>query len=264
MTKVRFHVAYDGSEYCGWQRQNHYSKLSVQQVLEEALEKLFGEEISLSASGRTDSGVHALNQVCHFTTSRPPERLMNWDFCWGMARHLPPTIVVKKAWIAPDEFHATLSSTHKTYRYWVYNQQRMSPFLMRYADWVRHPLDVELLQECCGFIKGIQDFASFKSEGTEVTSTVRQIFDAHWSWRRPNLLQFEVTGSGFLKQMVRNLVGTMLLIEKKGWKADKMKEILDLRDRKFAGPPAPACGLHMYRVYYPQDLDNRCIALLKP
>ncbi|MFN7903723.1 MAG: tRNA pseudouridine(38-40) synthase TruA [Pseudobdellovibrionaceae bacterium] len=264
MTKVRFTVAYDGSEYCGWQRQNHYSKLSVQQVLEEALEKLFEEKIGLSASGRTDSGVHALNQVCHFSTERSPEKLMKWDFCWGMARHLPPTIVVKKAWIAPEDFHATLSATHKTYRYWVYNQHRASPFLMRYADWVRHPMNIEVLQACCDFIKGNQDFASFRSIGSDVQHTVREIFDAKWSWRKPNLLQFEVTGSGFLKQMVRNLVGTMMLIEKDGLPPEKMKEILLLKDRKFAGPPAPACGLHMYRVYYPQDLDNRCIALLKP
>jgi tRNA pseudouridine38-40 synthase len=264
MTKIRFHVAYDGSEYCGWQRQNHHSKLSVQQVLEEALEKLFEEKISLSASGRTDSGVHALNQVCHFTTQRPAEKLLGWDFCWGMARHLPSTIVVKKAWIAPNEFHATLSATHKTYRYWVYNQQRMSPFLMRYADWVRHPIKIDVLQECAEFVKGYQDFASFKSVGSDVIHCEREIFKADWTWRKSNLLQFEVTGSGFLKQMVRNLVGTMMMIEKDGLPPEKMKEILEARNRKYAGPPAPACGLHMYRVYYPQNLDNRCIALLKP
>ena len=264
MTRIRFHVAYDGSNYCGWQRQNHHSKLSVQQVLETALEKIFQEKISLSASGRTDAGVHALNQVCHFDTKRDVNQILNWDFCWGMTRHLPPTIVVKKAWIAPPDFHATISATHKTYRYWVYRQQRASPFLMRYAQWVRKPLDFEFLNQCAQLVIGEHDFASFQSVGTEVRSTIRQIHHAEWAWKKPNLLQFEVTGNGFLKQMVRNLVGTMLMLEKKQLPAEQMLEILSAKQRKMAGPPADACGLHLYRVYYPQELDKRCKSLLEP
>lgn len=260
-TKVRFTVAYDGTGYCGWQKQKPEDQISVAQVIEAALERVFNEKISLFASGRTDAGVHALNQVCHFTTSRKIDPAKKWDLCWALNSFLPPGIVTKKAWIAPEDFHATLSATHKTYRYLVMNQPRPSAHMARYADWVRLPIDIEHLQASSKIIVGNHDFKSFQSVGTPVQDTVREIYQADWVWRRPGVLQFTVTGSGFLKQMVRNIVGTSLMLQRKGENPSKMKDIMDAMDRKVAGPPAFAGGLYLMKVYYPQNLDNRCIEL---
>lgn len=260
-TRVRFIVSYDGTGYCGWQKQKPEDQVSVAQVIEGVLEKVFNEKISLFASGRTDAGVHALNQVCHFTTQRKIDPTKKWDLCWALNAYLPPSIVVKKAWLAPDDFHATLSATHKTYRYLILNQSRPSAHLSRYADWQRLPINIEHLQESSKFLLGNQDFKSFQSVGTPVKDTIREIYKAEWKWRKPGVLQFTVTGSGFLKQMVRNIVGTSMMLERKGLDPSKMQEIILAQDRKQAGPPAPAQGLYLMRVYYPQDLDNRCLEL---
>ncbi|QDK36554.1 tRNA pseudouridine(38-40) synthase TruA [Bdellovibrio sp. NC01] len=261
MTKVRFTVSYDGTGYCGWQKQKPEDQVSVAQVIEEALQKIFNEKIVLFASGRTDAGVHALNQVCHFSTQRVLDPAKKWDFCWALNTHLPAGIVVKKAWIAPEEFHATLSATHKTYRYLIMNKPRPSAHLSRHMHWARLPIDIEHLKASSKFLLGNQDFKSFQSVGTPVKDTIREIYKAEWEWRREGVLQFTVTGSGFLKQMVRNIVGTSLMLEKKGLDPSKMQEIIEAKDRKQAGPPAPAEGLYLMRVYYPQDLDIRCLEL---
>lgn len=259
MPKIRFHVAYDGTDFCGWQRQNHGDVPSVAQTLENALTKVLDEDITLYASGRTDAGVHALNQVCHFSTTK--EFKKGWDLCWALNAQLPKSVVVKKAWYAPEQFHATLSATHKTYRYWVLNRHRPSPHLARNAHWIRQPISIDFLNQCSEIIKGYHDFKSFQSVGTPVLTTDREIFEAKWSYRRPDLLQFQITGSGFLKQMVRNIVGTQLMLERKGQTPEKMREILELKDRTKAGPPAPAEGLYLFKVYYPPELDKGCLEI---
>ncbi|UOE99967.1 tRNA pseudouridine(38-40) synthase TruA [Bdellovibrio reynosensis] len=260
-TKVRFTVAYDGTGFCGWQKQKPEDQISVAQVIEEALQKVFAEKIVLFASGRTDAGVHALNQVCHFTTSRKLDPAKKWDFAWALNSQLPASIVVKKAWIAPEEFHATLSATHKTYRYLLINQPRPSAHMNRYAAWERKPIELSHLQESSKFLIGEHDFKSFQSVGTPVKDTIREIYQAEWALRKPGVFQFTVTGSGFLKQMVRNIVGTALMIEKKGHSPEEMAKIIAAQDRKKAGPPAPAQGLYLMKVYYPEELNNQCVEL---
>jgi tRNA pseudouridine38-40 synthase len=258
MPRIKFTVAYDGTDFCGWQRQKHPGKPSVCQTIQTGLEKIFNQKISLFASGRTDAGVHALNQVCHFDTTRDEERIKGMDLSRAMKTQLPSSIVVKKAWIAPMEFHSTLSPDKKTYRYLIYNAQQQSAFLSRYADWIRKPLDLDYLNASSKFLLGNQDFKSFQSVGSDVAHTERSIYQAEWSWRRQNIAQFTITGSGFLKQMVRNIVGTQLLLEKKGLPAEKLHEIIKAQSRNAAGPPAPPQGLFLMRVYYPLDLDNKC------
>lgn len=258
MTRIRFEVAYEGTGYCGWQRQNHGSVKSIQQVLEEAIAQLLQEKISLGASGRTDAGVHARAQVCHFDTQKSAEHFLKWDFAWAMRNILPPSIVVKKVWLAPPDFHSTLSAEKKTYRYWVYMSPRHSPFMRHFADWVRKPVNVQHLQASAQYILGKHDFKSFQSAGTEVKTTVREIYQARWEQPKPHMLRFTITGEGFLKQMVRNIVGTQLLLEKQNLEPRRMKEILESCDRRQAGPPAPAQGLFLLKVYYPKELDNRC------
>ncbi len=258
MTRIRFTVAYDGTDFCGWQRQNHGPLKSVQHVLEDALSKLLQEKIGLYASGRTDAGVHARNQVCHFDSRHPESKFIGWDFPWALKTLLPPSISVKKAWIAPSDFHSTLSATGKTYRYFIFNHPRRSPFLYRYAEWLRKPVDMDHLNASTEYILGKHDFKSFQSVGSPVPHTVREIYKAQWERPKPHILRFSVTGEGFLKQMVRNIVGTQLMLERQGEKPEKMKKILEAMDRKIAGPPAAPQGLFLWRVYYPKELDNRC------
>lgn len=258
MPRIRFTVSYDGTDFCGWQRQNHGDKSSVSQTIQEALEKIFKHPVSLFASGRTDAGVHALNQVCHFDTEWPLSRLEGFDMKRAIRGHLPDSILIKRVWLAPDDFHSTLSPEKKTYRYLIHNAMQRSVILSRYTAWEKKPLDLSYLNSCSQFLVGNQDFKSFQSVGTPVAHTVRTIENAVWEWRKPHIAQFTVTGTGFLKQMVRNIVGTQLLLAKKELPPETMREIIKAQDRQKAGPPAPPQGLFLMRVYYPTGLDNKC------
>jgi tRNA pseudouridine38-40 synthase len=258
MTRIRFTVAYDGTDYCGWQRQNHGPPKSVQGVLEEALQSIFQEKIVLYASGRTDAGVHARAQVCHFDTIKPESAFEKWDFPWALKSILPPAISVKKAWIAPPDFHATLEAVHKTYRYYIFNSHRSSPFLHRYAGWIRKPVDIDHLNASSKYLLGKQDFKSFQSVGTPVKSTIREIFSAQWDRPKPHMLRFKIDGEGFLKQMVRNIVGTQLMLERLKADPADICRIIKVLDRKQAGPSVEPQGLFLWQVYYPKELDNRC------
>jgi tRNA pseudouridine38-40 synthase len=256
--KIKLLVSYDGTDYCGWQKQKDHKhgpdKPSLQGTLETALSKLLNEKIEVCASGRTDAGVHALAQIADFDTSRPLPK----DICWALRSLLPASIVVRSAWTAPKEFHSTLSATHKTYRYWVWNAPRPTALLARYTHWVRQPLDLQYLNAQARFLVKNQDFKSFQSVGTPVLTTVREVFEASWRPRKNNVVEFKITGSGFLKQMVRNIVGTQLDLLMKGYPVEKIQEILEARDRTKAGTTAPPQGLFLSRVYYPRDLDIRC------
>jgi tRNA pseudouridine38-40 synthase len=171
---------------------------------------------------------------------------------------LPNSIAIKDAFIAPTEFHSTLSATKKTYKYWIWNSDRPTALLSRYTWWVRNSLNIEELNRCANYLISKQDFESFRSKGTPVKHTVREVYSAVWTERKPGLIQFEITGSGFLKQMVRNIVGTQVEFVLKGQAPSRMKEVLDAKDRKKAGPAAPPQGLFLYKVYYPKFLDNKC------
>jgi tRNA pseudouridine38-40 synthase len=256
--KIKLIISYDGTDFCGWQMQKDHKhgpdKPSLQETVEKALSQIFNEKIKVNASGRTDAGVHAVAQVADFVTTRPLPK----DLCWAMHSKLPPSIVLRSAWVAPREFHSTLSATHKTYRYWVWNQPRSTALLARYSHWVRHPLDLDYLNKQAQLLVAKQDFKSFQSVGTPVTTTVREVFEARWARRKTGVVEFQITGSGFLKQMVRNIVGTQLDLFMKGYPIEKMEEILELKDRTKAGTTAPPQGLFLKRVYYPAELDIKC------
>jgi tRNA pseudouridine38-40 synthase len=266
-TRIKFTLSYDGTDFCGWQRQsleretNQTEKPSLSRTVENALEKIFKHPITLGASGRTDAGVHAVNQVAHFDTTMTAEQLKRLNLSRAAGSFLPPTIVIKKTWIAPDEFHSTLSAEKKTYRYLIYNSKTPSAFFQRTMGYVQQPLDIDFLNQCSKYLIGHHDFKSFQSVGTDVATTDRTIHTAKWRWLRPNIAEFSITGSGFLKQMVRNIVGTELLLARKNQKSEKMADIIAFCDRKQAGPPAEPQGLYLMKVYYPQDLDNKCLGL---
>lgn len=246
-------LSYDGTDFCGWQRQKphkHSGHLpSIQETVEVALGKILNHPVDVSASGRTDAGVHAVAQVCHFNTTRSLPR----DLCWALKSQLPPTISAKLVHEVSPQFHATLSAVRKTYRYWIWNHPRTPALLNRYTWWLRDTLDLKRLNALAGPLLGEKDFASFRTMGTELKTTVRRIEAASWALRRPGLLEFRITGNGFMKQMVRNIVGTSVTLHNQGFGAEKMNEIIGLCDRRKAGTTAPPQGLFLYNVEYPKE-----------
>jgi tRNA pseudouridine38-40 synthase len=255
--RYRIHISYDGTDFLGWQRQSK-SPQTIQEILESVISKIFNEPISIMGSGRTDSGVHAIEQVAHFnSTKKNPCK----DLCRALNGMLPRTIVVLSAYEAPEEFHAQKSVLRKTYKYMVLNRARPSALLSRQTTWIRKPLNLENLNQMASLIVGAHDFKSFQNSGTPVRHTRRKIYKAQWRIVGPGLLEFRVTGQGFLKQMVRNLVGTMIGLDLSGRNHLKFQEIMDSLDRKKGLRTALPNGLHLCRVYYPKDLDIKCLKI---
>jgi tRNA pseudouridine38-40 synthase len=171
---------------------------------------------------------------------------------------LPETIVVKNAWQAPDDFHALASAVRKTYIYRIWNHPIRSALWNRRALWVPQDLDLDYLNGLSNEVLGRRDFKSFQTSGTPVKSTVRVIDRCEWRFRHPHLLELRIRGNGFLKQMVRNLVGTLLYLERHRSERTVLADIFDAKDRQAAKATAAAHGLYLYRVEYPPALDNKC------
>ena len=251
--RVRLTLSYDGTDYHGWQRQT--DQASVQGTIEAAVERLFGAKIPVLGASRTDAGVHAEAQTAHFDCPVDPSTL---NLRYSLQCLTPPTLVIKEAFSAPRDFHAIASAERKTYRYLVLNRIVPSALRFRYTHWLRFPLDVDFLNEASGFLLGKKDFKSFQTTGTTVKSSVREIFSAGWSRLENETLEFRITGDGFLKQMVRNVVGTLIDLNRAGEPPGRVAEIIAACDRRRAGATAPAQGLYLHRVFYPAELDNTC------
>lgn len=255
MRKIKLLLSYDGRGFEGWQKQP--DKPTVQGVLEEALSRIYNQPVKTVGSGRTDAGTHAVGQVAHFEAPKimnQEERLVR-----ALNSLLPESVVVKGAWHAPDDFHALYSARRKTYIYRIWNNPLRSALWGSRALWVPNPLDLERLNLFSSQLVGDRDFKSFQTSGTPVKSTVRHIDSAIWkAVSGGHLVEFRICGSGFLKQMVRNLVGTLLHLERNGGGPDDLKAIFDARDRQSAKTTVPAHGLYLYRVDYPPALDKKC------
>jgi tRNA pseudouridine38-40 synthase len=251
--RVRLDLSYDGADYFGWQRQTAH--VSVQGTIESAVERIFGQKIAVLGASRTDAGVHAEGQVAHFDCPVDPS---GSNLRYSLQCLTPPTLVVKEAFLAPRDFHAIASAERKTYRYRVLNRIVPSALRYRYTHWVRFPLDLDYLNEAAQFLLGRQDFKSVQTTGTTVKSSVREIFSANWERLPGETLEFTVTGDGFLKQMVRNIVGTLIDANRAGAPAKRVQEIIAARDRRRAGATAPPQGLYLHRVSYPAELDKKC------
>lgn len=253
MFRTKLIVSYDGADFCGWQRQTVHK--SVQGTLEQALSKIYDRPIRVLGASRTDTGVHATGQVAHFDAPRDPSM---FDLRYALIRLTPPTIVVKDIYQAPPDFHSIACSVKKTYRYIVLNRPTPSALRFRYSHWVRFPLDIDFLNETAKYLIGRQDFKSFQTSGSDVKTTVREILSAEWVRREHDTLEFIIQGNGFLKQMVRNIVGTMLDLNQDGARPEKLREIIEQLDRRKAGATAPPQGLYLSQVYYPSELDSKC------
>ncbi len=245
MRKFKMILEYDGTAYCGWQRQEN--GITIQQVLEEAIRLITGEKVTVIGSGRTDAGVHALNQVAHFKSD---SRLPVNNIYRGMNSVLPADIVVKELEEVMDDFHAQHDVKSKVYVYKICNQ-RMRPALGRNFFWfIRFPLDLERMRKAAQFLIGTHDFSCFCATGTHVKDRVRTIIDMEIKAGDDGLIEIMVEAHGFLKYMVRNIIGTLVEVGRDKRMPEEMKVIIESRNRKIAGVTAPACGLFLKEVKY--------------
>jgi tRNA pseudouridine38-40 synthase len=250
MRNLKLVLAYDGSDFSGWQVQP--DRETIQGTLASAIGRLTGEKVLPQGSGRTDAGVHALGQVASFVTSSP---IPLENLARVLNDTLPLSIRVLEVAEVPADFHARKSARAKTYRYRIYRGPVCSPFLARYVWHYPYPLDEGTMEQAAGLVVGEHDFTSFaavdpeRGREAEPVSNLRKIFASTWKIEGDEFV-YHVSGSGFLHHMVRNLVGTFLLVGKGTLTPSDVTGILQARNRSLAGATAPASGLFLVGVNY--------------
>ena len=245
MINIRLLLEYDGTGYHGWQRQKN--ALTIQEVVETALAKLTGEPVKLLGSGRTDAGVHARGQVANFHTS---SHIPLKAFHAGLNSLLPRDIAVLDAAAAPPDFHARKSARAKTYEYLILNRPEPSPLNRRYAWVVREALNLEAMARAAAVLSGEHDFSAFRASGSGSGHAVREVLAAAWHQGEAGRLRFVITANGFLRGMVRSLVGTMVEIGLGKRPPEDLAGLLKSGERRDVGPTAPAQGLFLVAVVY--------------
>jgi tRNA pseudouridine38-40 synthase len=244
MRNIKLILSYDGTDFHGWQRQPGLR--TVQQTIEEAIERLTGVRPTATASGRTDAGVHALGQVIHFfTASRHPPEV----FLKALNATLPRDVRVLAAREMPQSFHATLDAKSKRYRYVIDNGQVACPFQLRYSWHVYHRLDTEAMNRGARALLGRHDFRSFETDWPNRTSSVRMVLDLV-VFSTDHLVSIEVEADGFLYNMVRAIAGTLVLVGTGKRPESWIGEVLRAENRVEAGPTAPPQGLFLVKVRY--------------
>ena len=245
MRKIKILIEYEGTRYSGWQLQ--VKQESIQGILESKLLKITKEKTRVIGSGRTDAGVHAEGQVAHFLTS---SSMKNKECLKALNSLLPPDIVVKKVEEAKPNFHAQISATRKTYRYTILNRDYPSALQGRFAHYIAiRTLNVAAMRKAARYLVGRHDFKSFQSSGCSANTTTREIYRLSIT-KKGDFITITVDGSGFLKYMVRIIVGTLIEIGWGKWPPERMKQVLKAKDRLMAGPTAPPRGLCLVKVVY--------------
>ena len=242
--KIKMLLQYDGTLYHGWQRQKQ--DITIQGVIEEKIRIITGAPSVLIASGRTDAGVHALGQVCHFLTNSaiPLEAMRK-----GLNSLLPDDILIKEVDDAPPDFHARYSAKSKVYEYRILNRRQPNPFLRFYSWHVPSRLDVGIMKQCLSLLRGRHDFSSFRSSGSENMNPTREMILAELQVE-DGLVRFLFQADGFLRHMVRNIVGTLVDAGLGKWTVEGFGQVLAVKDRRKAGVKAPPQGLYLVRVDY--------------
>lgn len=249
--RVLLSVAYDGTSYCGWQVQKNGE--TIEGALNRELSRLFGEEITVIGASRTDSGVHALGNVAVFDTeARMPADKM----AYALNSRLPDDIRIQRSFEVPSDFHPRKTACVKTYEYRILNREFELPSERLNSYFFRRRLDVERMKAACPYFTGEHDFKSFCSIHTQAETTVRTIYSLEVTEQKLDsqgrLIRIRVTGNGFLYNMVRILAGTLIQIGLTAYAPEDVAAMLEARDRQAAGPTAPAKGLTLLGMRYPE------------
>ncbi|ATW27144.1 tRNA pseudouridine(38-40) synthase TruA [Candidatus Formimonas warabiya] len=243
---IKLLIEYEGTNYVGWQKQPESHGKSIQGLLEDSLRTMVQHEVHLTAAGRTDAGVHAQGQVANFFT---PSAIPAERFPPGLKGLLPADIVVKGAWEVPEQFHARYSALRKTYRYTIRTARAPSAFEWRYSLHLPIPLNVEAMKTGAGFFLGTHDFTSFCAKGSPAKKFIRTVHACRISSDQEHIY-FEVTADGFLYNMVRIMVGTLVNVGRGRWAPEHVKTIIEAKNRNLAGPTAEPQGLMLCEVNY--------------
>ncbi len=254
MRRIKLEISYDGTNYCGWQRQPDVP--TIQESLEIVLRKITGEAVSVTGSGRTDAGVHALKQVAAFSTESKLDAAV---FQRALNGFLPPDIRILRSEEVPPSFHPIADAVSKRYRYLIDDNRPGFPFTRGYAWIYREPLDFPTMHNAMAHLLGEHDFACFQTQGSPRKTTVRTVTDVLLTRLDSNdllppLICLEVEANGFLYNMMRAIAGTLALLGVEGRRgktdSDRLRRILESRDRAQAGPTAPPQGLYLLDVKY--------------
>ncbi|MCC6406545.1 MAG: tRNA pseudouridine(38-40) synthase TruA [Planctomycetes bacterium] len=251
MRNVRLQIAYDGSRFHGWQRQEGF--YSVQEALEDAYRCVTGDSVVVHGAGRTDTGVHALRQVAHVhvETRLEDDRLRH-----ALNAHLAEGVVVRRLETCRDDFHARFDARGKRYMYVIATARFRPPFGEKLCHWCEQPLDLPRMRAAASELVGEHDFSALASSGSPRRSNVRRIQSIHFIARRERLA-FVVEGNGFLYNMVRTIAGTLIQVGRGKVAPSEVREILESRERKNAGPTAPPEGLYLVSVLYDEPVFAR-------
>lgn len=244
MKRVKLIVAYDGTNYCGWQIQQN--GITVEEVLNRTISELVGEKIAVIGASRTDSGVHALGNVAVFDTE---SRIPAEKFSFALNQRLPEDIRIQYSCGVEPDFHPRYCDTRKTYEYKILNRRFAIPTERLYSHFFYYPLDLEKMQQAADYLVGEHDFKSFCTPRTQVENTVRTIYYLNIT-KEGDMITIRINGNGFLYNMVRIIVGTLLKVGTGLYPPEHVKEILEAKDRQQAGPKAEACGLTLVEIEY--------------
>lgn len=247
MKNFKLVIEYDGTEFSGWQRQK--DRPTIQAEIENALQTMLRERVRLTGSGRTDAGVHALGQVAGF---RCETRLSAREIFQGLNGLLPDSIVIRSCTAAAPDFHARFDAIRKTYHYRILNRPLPAAIGRHYVWHVRRNLNWNAMQAAAAALVGEHDFRSFEGSGSPRSSTVRRVFRAEWQRQDPGRFTLQICADGFLRYMVRNIVGTLVEVGSGKITPQQFETILAAADRTLAGATAPARGLFLMSVEYPE------------
>lgn len=246
MPRYKITIEYDGSNYAGWQKQP--DEKTIQEVIENALKKAFRNNIEIFASGRTDSGVHALGQVAHFDFDK---KLSEFAMMMAINQNInfDEEVIITKCQIVSDDFHSRFGACERFYQYKILNR-RARPILEKNRVWhVPQDLDIKKMQEASKYLLGKHDFSSFRDSECQTRSPIRTINKIEIE-KINDLIIFEISAKSFLHHMVRNIIGTLYLAGRYKIKPEEIKDILKAKDRTVSGPNAPARGLYFLKVDY--------------
>ncbi|MEQ2452663.1 MULTISPECIES: tRNA pseudouridine(38-40) synthase TruA [Clostridia] len=244
MKRVKLVVAYDGTNYHGWQVQDN--GITIEEVLNRTISELVQEDIKVIGASRTDAGVHACGNVAVFDTE---SRIPGDKFSFALNQRLPEDIRIQKSCEVDADFHPRYADTVKTYEYNILNRRFELPTKRLYAAFCYYPMDIERMNQAAAYLVGEHDFKSFCSAGAQVQTTVRTIYAVNVT-KEDDMVHIRITGNGFLYNMVRIIAGTLMQVGTGLMEPEQVKEILEARDRSKAGPTAVAKGLTLVEIRY--------------